>query len=374
MFWNKLAGAFGLLLFIAVASDAFEVMLLPRRVRRRVRPVHLFFKGTWSIWRRFARQIRPARMRDAFVSWYGPLSMVFLLSFWAIGLVISFGLLHWAIGGDHRPRMLFTDMYLSGSTFFTLGYGDVVPGTPANKALAVAESGTGLAFIAVTIGYLPVLYQLFSRRESRVIRLDTRAGSPPSASTLLCRHSDFEAIPELISLLKDWEQWCAELIESHLSYPMLTYYRSQHDNQSWLAALTTMLDVCATILTGIRGVSTFQARITFAVARLAVVELCRVFHLRVPRNVEERLEHDSFSTYRQKLLKSALMFSDPEEAEQRLASFRSTYEPSTATLSLHFSLPLPPWVSDIGTLDNWQRSRGGITARDLMENTRANPE
>ena len=373
MLWNKVAGICGLLLFVAVASDAFEVMLLPRRVRRRIRPVHIFFKSTWVVWRSIARQFRLARMRDAFLSWYGPLSMVLLLSFWAVGLVISFGLLHWSIGGDSSSQMIFTDMYLSGATFFTLGYGDVVPKTPANKALAVAESGAGLAFIAVTIGYLPVLYQLFSRRESRVIRLDTRAGSPPSVSTLLCRHGEFEAIDELNILLKEWEQWCAELIESHLSYPMLSYYRSQHDNQSWLAAIATILGVCATILTGVRGVPTFQARITFAMARLATVELCRVFHLRVTRNVDERLGHDSFEEFQSKLLESGLTFSEPDEAEERLSSLRSTYEPYTATLSSHFFLTLPPWISDDSNLDNWQRSRGGITARDLIEKTRSRP-
>lgn len=308
------------------------------------------------------------------MSSFGPLSMVLLLSLWALGLVISFGILHWAIAGNPNLHLLITDMYLSGATFFTLGYGDVVPKTQANKFLAVIESGAGLAFIAATIGYLPVLYQLFSRRETRVIQFDTRAGSPPSAETLLTRHGDFEALGELDSFLSQCEQWCAELIESHLSYPMLSYYRSQHDNQSWLAALAVTLDACAIILTELRGVPTFQARVAFGTARLAAVELCRVFHLQAAKNIADRLPTKDFVRLRSALDRSGLAFSQPEEAAERLSEFRSTYEPYLATLSRHFVLPLPPYVAEERTLDNWQRSRGGKKARQLVESTRAKPE
>lgn len=362
------------MLLLAVASDAFEVMLLPRRVRRQLRPVRYVFKLSWAFWRLAARRMPKTGIGLAFLSAYGPFSMVLLLSLWAVGLVISFGILHWAVGGNPDPRSLLTDLYLSGATFFTLGYGDVLPRTPINKALAVVESGVGLAFIAATIGYLPVLYQLFSRREARIIQLDTRAGSPPTAATLLTRHGDFEALTELDAFLRDSEQWCAELIESHLSYPMLSYYRSLHDNQSWLAALTVTLDVCAVVLTGVRGVATFQSRSTFGMARLAALELCRVFHLRLPKEPKDRTGEGGFNRLSEALTDSGLPFSDVEDAENRLNSFRLTYEPYLAALSRHFLLALPPWFADEQKLDNWQRSRGGREARELIENTRAKPE
>ncbi len=282
-----LGGLVGLVLLAAVASDAFEVMLLPRRVRRQLRPVLIFFRASWATWSAIANRMERGRRRDAFLSFYGPLSMVLLLTTWAFGLVLSFALLHWAIRGGAGT---FTNaLYLSGSTFFTVGYGDIVPNNRWDKALAIIEAGAGLGYIAATIGYLPVLYQLFSRRETRVIQLDPRAGSPPAASTLLCRHSEAEAIEELYSFLKHWEEWSAELVESHLSYPMLSYYRSQHDNQSWLAGLTCILDSSAILLTGVKGVKTFQPRMTFAVGRLAAVELCRVFHLRPKAPGADRL-------------------------------------------------------------------------------------
>ncbi len=367
-----LAAILGFVLLAAVTSDAFEVMLLPRRLRRTLRPVRIFFRSSWCLWSSLAQRIKKGKRRDAFLSLFGPLSMVFLLLIWTVGLVISFALLQWAAQGN-QPVSLLTDLYLSGVTFFTLGYGDVLPKTQLSKALAVVESGAGLAFVAVTISYLPVLYQLFSRREARVIQLDARAGSPPAASALLCRHSDFEAMPELSDLLKDWEQWCAELVESHLSYPMLSYYRSQHDNQSWLAALTAILDACALVLTGLSGVRTFQARVTFAIGRLAVIELCRVFHLKIPASAADRLPSDEFAQLEHQLSESGLLFSDADSAEERLKTLRSTYEPFLSSLSRHFLLSLPPWRSE-EEVDNWQRSRGGTAAREIFDTAPALPE
>ncbi len=369
---SYLAAILGFLLLAAVTSDAFEVMLLPRRLRRALRPVRIFFRGSWGIWSSIAHRMKKGRRRDAFLSLFGPLSMVLLLLLWTLGLVFSFALLHWAANGA-KSVPFSTCFYLSGATFFTVGYGDVVPKTQLSKVLAITESGAGLAFIAVTISYLPVLYQLFSRREARVIQLDARAGSPPAASALLCRHSDFEAMPELSDLLKEWEQWCAELVESHLSYPMLSYYRSQHDNQSWLAALTAILDTCALLLTGISGVRTFQARVTFATGRLAVVELCRVFHLKMITPASDRLPKEEFAELERQLAESGLTFSDADSAEERLKTLRSTYEPFMFALSRHFLLTLPPWMSD-EDVDNWQRSRGGAAAREIFDTAPALPE
>ena len=298
--------------------------------------------------------------------------MVVLLSIWSSGLILSFGLIAWALRADEGIS-LSTSLYLSGVTFFTLGYGDVLPKGGLAKGLAVFESGSGLAFIAVTIGYLPVLYQLFSRREAKVIQLDARAGSPPVAASLLCRHSDGEALPELEALLKEWEQWSAELVESHLSYPMLSYYRSQHDNQSWLAALASVLDACAIILTGLSGVRTFQARMTFAVGRLAVIELCRVFHIKILKSSGDRLPAEDFGALKAQLKDSGLTFSDSEDAEARLAALRSTYEPFLRVLSKRLLLPLPSWTSE-DELDNWQRSQGGNRAREIIDAAPVKPD
>ena len=141
------------------------------------------------------------------------------------------------------------------------------------KALSVVEVGCGLGFWRPSLVSIALLYQLFARRETHVMLLDERAGSPPSAITLLQRHAHGQSIDEVDLLLREWEKWSAELLESHMSYPMLSYYRSQFVNQSWLAAIAAVMDTCALIMVGLTGVKTFQARMSFAVTRLALAEL-----------------------------------------------------------------------------------------------------
>src|SRR6266545_976991 len=192
---------------------------------------------------------------DAFLSYYGPLSLLLLLAVWAAILIVSFALLHWGFGtmlvGPDGPADFGGALYMSGGTFFTLGIGDITPHTTLGRLLTDVEAGTGIAFLALVIGYLPVIYQAFSRREASISLLDARAGSPPTAAELLRRYGEERATPArppsadgggqiaaardlepAVQFLRDWERWSSELLESHLSYPVLAYYRSQHDNQS----------------------------------------------------------------------------------------------------------------------------------------------
>ena len=84
----------------------------------------------------------------------------------------------------------------------------------------------------------------------------------------------------LDQILRDWERWAAEVLESHLSYPALSFFRSQHNNQSWLGALITILDGSALVIAGVDGLRNEQAKITFAMARHAVVDLAQVVNAR----------------------------------------------------------------------------------------------
>jgi hypothetical protein len=348
--------------------DIFEVMLLPRRVRRRFRLVRVFFRVTWGIWSRVALRMESGNGREGMLSFYGPLSMVLLIALWIAGLIATFGGLQWSL---EQTISFSRGLYLSGTTFFTLGYGDVVPHSPISKLVAVWEAGTGFGFIAVVIGYLPVLYQLFSRRETHVIQLDARAGSPPSAVTLLTRHSEYGGIENLYQLFQSWEGWAAEMVESHLSYPMLSYYRSQHDNQSWLAAMCVILDSSALVLVGIRDVRTFPAKMAFATSRLALIELARVFNIQPRAQADARQPAFDFQTVTAELEKGGLFFSD-EDAEKKVAAFRATYEPFLVGLAEYLLLPLPAWLPADG-LDNWQNSPRGRRAKELVENAEAKP-
>ena len=170
--------ASGVLIFL-ILWDSFEVMLLPRRVPRNLRLARLFYVHSWSPWAAVARRMKPGKRRNTFLSLFGPLSVLLLISLWAVGLVAGFGLLQWGLGsGLHTPddqQDLGVYLYMSGVTFFTLGFGDVTPMHSLGRFLAVAETGIGFAFLAMVISYLPVLYQAFSHREVTISLLDARA-------------------------------------------------------------------------------------------------------------------------------------------------------------------------------------------------------
>ena len=356
-----ITGAAGAVLLAVVLWDAFETIILPRRVSGRIRVTKLFYRYTWAPWRATARLLT-GRRRESFLSFYGPLSLIALLALWAAGSVFSFGLLQWAagsamtvVGGGGGGTGFWSDLYMSGTTFFTLGLGDVVPRSVFAKTLTVVEAGTGFAFLAAVIGYFPVIYQAFSRREVAISLLDARAGSPPSAAELLWRHRADAHAAALAELLKEWERWAADVLESHLSYPPLGYFRSQHYNESWVAALTTILDASALVIVGLEGWCVRQAELTFAMARHAVVDLAQVYST-PPRRPEERLATAQLARLRERLAGGGLALKARSDFEERLTELRRMYEPYVEALSGHLALPLPPWVRERDRPDNWQTS------------------
>src|SRR4051794_29957597 len=252
------------LLILLILIDAFEAMVQPRRVTRRFRLARIFYRTNWTIWRIGARYLPSGKQREAYLSLFGPMSMLALFATWMLGLIFGFAWLHAALGTVlHTPEnntTFLTYLYLSGATFSTLGFGDVVAVAPLGRPLTVIEASLGFVFLACVIGYLPAIFQAFSRREVTISLLDARAGSPPCASQLLLRAARARNSLAVIPFLAEWERWAAELLESHLSFPVLSYYRSQHDNQSWLAALTTILDTCALIIAGVQDIDPYQAQ------------------------------------------------------------------------------------------------------------------
>jgi hypothetical protein len=351
---------FGAAIIITVLWDGFETMVLPRRVTRRFRFARFFYRSTWSIWLKAVCAMFPEGRQENYRSYFAPLSLILLMSTWAVGLITGFGLLYWAFDNAVRTpgeaAGFSTALYMSGATFFTLGYGDVTPmGGPA-RTLAVIESGTGFAFLAILIGHLPGLNQSFAKREARISLLDSRAGSPPTAFEILRRHSR-DGTESIQRFLRDWEDWSAELLESHLSYPVLAFYRSQHDNQSWLAALTAVLDTSAFIMAGSQeGGCRMQAELTFAMARHASVDLAIIFKT-PPRPFEQdRLSIDDVSSLREIFVQGGMPVLDAGEINRRLEQLRRMYEPYLHSLAGYLRLAVPPWVPPAGRKDNWETS------------------
>ena len=322
------------------------------------------------------------KAREQSFSIYGPLSLLMLLLIWALLLILGFGLFFFSMGSPFADSIVGSgagawtrfgsDLYVSGTTLGTLGLGDVLPRSPLARTLV--------------IGYLPVLYQAFSRREVSIALLDARAGSPPTAIELLRRHSFEGGDHALEALLSEWERWSAEILESHISYPILCYYRSQHDNQSWLSALVAILDTCALLISVLEERPSRQAQLTFIMARHALIDLCQVFHLQQKKTWQNQAQQDRLPTSEFDLLCSALadahlrLCGDPATL-RRLRTIRSLYEPHALALAGYLRMPLPAWIAPPREKDQWnlltrlrseavldaEQAKTGVTSSFLRE-------
>jgi len=360
---SAVATVFGVIIIWVVLLDAFETVVLPRRVTRHFKLTAWFYRRTWIPWRGIARRIKTTSRQQNFLGYFGPLSLILLMGFWATGLIFGFALLQYGIGGHEQlskePLTFGRVIYHSGETFFTLGYGDIVPTSDGARALSVIEAGMGFAFLGVVLGYIPVVYSSFSRREIQISMLDARAGSPPSAVELLARlagRTDDPGVDQSVldEVLRDWERWAAELLESQISYPVLTFFRSQHSNQSWLGALTTMLDVSSLVLTGIEGVHPGHAKLTFAMARHAAVDLAQVVNARYDPAAGDRLPASEQDSLRDALAGVGLRLRNDDYGRDKLTKLRSMYEPYVHSTARNLMLTLPPWRFTEKARDNWQ--------------------
>ena len=351
---HVIASVVGLALVVTAVANAFQTVIVARHAHKLPAITRMFYHLTWVPFAAGARFIRSGQRRDKYLGIYGPLSLLLLLGFWAGSLIVAFALLHWSIDlqRDGAPSSFADDIYFSAATFFTLGPGE--PRDLASKYLMVLEAGFGFSFLGVVIGYLPVLYQTFSSRELRILLLDARAGSPPSAVQFVLRRGSDPA--KLEERLADWETWALELLQSHLSYPMLAFYRSQHANQSWLAALTAVLDVSVLTMLSAEDDLKRQAEFTFAAGRHALVHTTSIFRMR-PRDLDrDRLSPAEFSSLCGVIAADHTPLRPERIAEAELARLRFMYEPYANALGAYFLMALPPWNPSERASHNWQVS------------------
>jgi hypothetical protein len=384
MLMLQVVAAVAAVLVIAIVLwDVFETVVLPRRVSRRVRLARAYFRSTWRISAALIGPVPGLERREAALAVYGPIAILGLLVFWVLLLLAAYGLLLWGLGSpltaSHGATSIGTDLYYSGTTLLTLGLGDVIPRTGPARFVTVVEVATGFGMLALVIGYLPILYQAFSRREVLISLLDAHAGSPPTAGTLLLRHPPNRRARRLTSLLASWEGWAAELLETHLSYPVLAYYRSQHENQSWVAALGMILDASALVLVCERGLGgddelAEQAAFTFAIARHTAVDLAQVFHQRRAKvaDTDKRLPPAERARLRHILTAVEAAASRGGMSAEgnvvgRLDRLRALYEPYLEALAEFLLMPLPPWVPEPGVLDDWQTTADEVIAPSIAE-------
>jgi len=356
----------GIFCVLVALVDAFESVVLPRTVQRSIRLRTVFYYFSAVIYAATGRIPKKFKIRQALLVAFAPINFLTLIIAWACLMILGFTLIHWGYG---TPLVVQKDsgqflayLYFSGATFFTLGYGDVVPLHGVGRALAIGEAGLGFGFLALVIGYVPVIYNAFSRREVTMLKLDSKAGSEPSALEIVRRHAQAGVMESLIELLKEWEDFSAQLLESYLSYPILAYYRSQHDDQSWLRSLTAVMDACVLVKAVSNGndpVSKklyFQSKATFVMGRHLLVDLSYVLDAPPKTDRPSRLTDTQIEYIRATLREYGLSTESGPQAMEKLRAAVELYEPYAFGLADDLIVDLPDWIPQDDMVDNWQTS------------------
>jgi hypothetical protein len=341
--------ALGLLIWCGVLWDGFATVVLPRTVTPMRRTSGRFYKLSWRLWSALGRRIREPEFRVSFLAVYGPLSVMFLLVVWASLIIVAYAFIYHAIGPQFVSASgsvgFGTMLYMSGSTFLTLGLGDVTSPHAGARLLVLLEAGTGYMFLALIITYMPVLEQAYGAREVGNMLIHSRVGRPPSAVKFLRRYSRPEGSEILRSNLRAAEEWMAETLQSHLAHPVLSFYRAQHWGQSWLVALAMVLDTCAILIAGSDGLLAAQAKLTYRMGLRLLTDLSKALTVKVNRNAQIRLTEADMNTLHAALNVSGLTVTLGPASSNQLLRLVRRYDAQLVALSQLLVMPLPPWVS-----------------------------
>ena len=342
---DVLIGLAGLVCLSLVLWDVFQGIVVPRPTPGRLRIARYVVPPTWRLWRAFAMRTRTGLARDALLGLFAPGAAILLLLMWLAGLVLGYGLVFYALRGGLTPSpgTLIDALYFAGSAVLTIGTGDIVATGGLARLVVLAASATGLGLVALVVTFLFSLFASYQRREILVVTLSARAKSPPSAIALLETQAGLGLVEELPALFERWEEWTAEVLDSHVSYPLLGYFRSSHDNVSWISALGAVLDAAALVLTTIRGVPRGHAKITKRVGAHLVEDISN--NLRLAGD-GSGVDEGQFDEVYQRLVKAGYELEPEAQAWRAFARARASYAGRLQALADYWATPATVWVGE----------------------------
>jgi hypothetical protein len=342
--WLELA--IGLTLVWIVLRDLFVGVIVPRPARGVLRPSNLLVEWSWHAWRWIGNRSPDVVTREGRLGAFGPAALILLLVAWVVGLIIGYGLILDAVRNQISPAPpnTGTTLYFSAISFLTIGYGDFVPVGPMARAVAIIEGATGLGVVAVVISLLFSLYGSFQKREELIITLDALAGAPPSGVVLLENSLHNDMLDKLAATFEDWMSWSAEVLESHLAYPILAYFRSSHDNESWISGIGAVLDATVLVLTTVEDVPRGPARLMYNVGTHLVEDLSWFF--KTSHSHEVGIERFEFNQACQRLEEAGFTTTDPEIAWAKFSQLRAAYAIPLNEMGRYWSIPPALWIGD----------------------------
>lgn len=336
----------GIVVVFYILNDLFQSVVVPRPTPARYRLTRWVVRPGWRAWRAAGLRTRSSGERERLLGVYAPLVVVVLLLLWLSGLVLGYGLIFYGLRAQLHPVVqdFPTALYFSGTSVLTIGFGDFVATSGLARLLALTAGGTGLGTIALAISFLFSLYGSFQRREILIVTLDARAGAPPSGVNLLETMARLGMVDDLPRLFDEWEKWAAEVLDSHLAYPVLAYFRSSHDNESWVSALGAVLDATTLVSTTVLGGPHGPAKMMFAMGRHLVEDLARFF--RIESDHDPGVERYEFDQARERLAAAGWSLRGPEESWVAFSRLRAQYAVALNNMAKWWAAPPTQWIGD----------------------------
>jgi len=352
---SMLQGALGAVVVVVILLDVFLTVVVPRRapnIGRRVRVSGWLIVYLWRLWREVGLRFSTPERREGFLGTFGALVVVLLLDTWVGGLILGYGLMLFALHDQIRPEpeSLGTAVYFAGVSLLTLGFGDFVATDGPARLVSLVAAGNGLGLFAMVITLLFTLYGSLQRRVVAVVVLGSRAGAPPSGVTLLETYALAGILNDLPRVFADWQAWAAEVLDSHLAYPVLAYFRSSHDNDSWISSLGAVMDAATLVLTTIEDGPKGWAKLSRAVGGHCLEDL--VMYFRLPAQPEVGVERDEFEVARRRLERAGFTLRDPDAAWDDFSRLRAEYAGRVNALARHWATPPAQWIGDRSPLRN----------------------
>jgi ion channel len=350
----------GIALVAVVLYDVFETVVVPRRTGRFLRLSPLIIRWLWPLWRRYGARLYPAWRREDFLGTFAPLALVLLLVTWEISLIVGFGLVMHALQDQIAPKPadFSSALYFAGASLLTIGYGDIAPVGALARAAALLAGASGLAVVALVISLTFNLYGSFARREIFVLALDSRAGVPPSGVMMLETFGRYKIIDELAPSFARFELWTAEMLDSHLAYPILPFFRSSHDGQSWVSALGAVLDAATLMITAFPAdpandsdalrKSRASAEMMYSVGVHALVDITQLLRRRLDKQIPELsgIEQAEFETACMRLTAAGYPMIDCAKSWPVFAELRAKYAGRLNLLAGYLAAPPTQWIGD----------------------------
>ena len=340
---DAIAFALGVFLLALTLWDLFQTIVVPRPTPGWFRIGRYLVRGSWRVLR--AVRGRAGSPHDTVLGLFAPAATIALLATWLVSLIVGYGLILYAVRDELQPipTDLGATLYFAATSVLTLGFGDIVAvGGVARAIVAVAAIG-GLGVVALVVTFLFSLYGSYQRREMRVVMLQASAGAPPSAVAMLESYAQLGLIERLPDLFRDWQQWAAEVLDSHVAYPLLGYFRSSHDNLSWISALGTVLDASSLVLTTIEGLPRGDAKLFKRMGTHLVEDISNLgFHTGAPSG----LDRSDFEAACDRLELAGYTIAPRDEAWPRLEAARATYSARLEEMASYWATPATQWLGD----------------------------